>query len=236
MKTLFKLIAVCAALSGSLFALAETVSGAAPHNVAQLTASGSIEVGQDLLSIALSTTRDGSDPVQLQTQLKGVVDAALAEAGKAAQPGQMDVRSGNFSLSPRYNRDGKPSGWQGLAEIVLEGRDFARISAAAGRIQALTVSGISFGLSREQRAKVEAEAQAQAIERFKARASAIAASFGFSGYSLREVHVSNSDQVPMPRPRMMAMEVRSSAADAPLPVEAGKTTVLVTVSGSVQLK
>lgn len=39
------------------------------------------------------------------------------------------------------------------------------------------------------------------------------------------------------RPRMMAMEAKSfSAADAPIPVEAGKTTVVVNVSGSVQLK
>lgn len=236
MKVLFKLFAACAVLGGSLAALAQPVSSTVPNNVVQLAASGSVEVAQDLLLIVLGTTRDGSDPVQLQTQLKGAVDTALAEARKVAQPGQMDVRSGNFSLSPRYNRDGRPSGWQGSAEIVLEGRDFARISATAGRIQTLTVSGVSFGLSREQRVKVEGEAQSLAIERFKARASAIAASFGFSGYSLREVQVSNNDQGPMPRPRMMAMELRSSAADAQLPVEAGKTTVLVTVSGSVQLK
>jgi hypothetical protein len=40
----------------------------------------------------------------------------------------------------------------------------------------------------------------------------------------------------VPRPRMMAMEAKSSMADAPVPVEAGKSAVVVTVSGSVQLK
>lgn len=236
MKNLIKLFAACTILSAAVAALAQPVSPPVPQNVVQLAANGAVEVAQDLLSIVLSTTRDGSDPAQLQSQLKTAVDAALAEARKVAQPGQLDVRSGNFSLSPRYNREGKPSGWQGSAEVVLEGRDFARIGATAGRMQTLTVSGISFGLSREQRAKVEGEAQAQAIERFKARAGAIAASFGFSSYSLREVHVSSNDQGPLPRPRMLAMEARSSAVDAPLPVEAGKTAVLVTVSGSVQLK
>ena len=46
---------------------------------------------------------------------------------------------------------------------MLEGRDFTRISATAGKLQTLTIGGVGFGLSREQRARVEGEAQAMAI-------------------------------------------------------------------------
>jgi predicted secreted protein len=207
-----------------------------PQNVIQLAASGSVEVQQDMLSISMNTTREGVDAAVVQNQLKAALDAALQEAKKAAQPGQLDVRTGNFSLYPRHGRDGKISGWQGSAELVLEGRDFARISTTAGKIQTLTMGGVSFGLSREQRQKVEGEAQAQAIERFKSKADGIAKAFGFGGYTLREVSVNANDQGFAPRPRMMAMEARAVSADAPVPVEAGKSTVLVTVAGSVQLK
>ena len=207
-----------------------------PQNVVQLSASGSVEASQDLLSISLSTTRDGTDANAVQTQLKTALDAALTEAKKAVQPGQLDARTGNFSLYPRYGRDGKPAGWQGTAELILEGRDFARISSTAGKIQTLTVSNVSFGLSRTQRAVVEREAQALAIQSFKVRASEIAQAFGFSGYTLREVSVNASDTGYTPRPRLMAMEAKSAMADAPVPVEAGKTVVLVNVSGAVQLK
>ena len=207
-----------------------------PQNVIQLAASGSVEVQQDVLSISLNTTREGADAASVQTQLKTALDTALQEAKKAAQPGQLDVRTGNFSLYPRYGRDGKISGWQGSAELILEGRDFARISTTAGKIQTLTMGGVSFGLSREQRQKVEGEAQAQAIERFKNKADGIAKAFGFGGYTLREVSVNANDQGFVPRPRVMAMESRAVSADAPVPVEAGKSTVLVTVAGSVQLK
>ena len=207
-----------------------------PQNIVQLQASGTVEVQQDLLSISLNTTKEGPDAAAVQTQLKTALDAALTEAKKAALPGQLDVRTGNFSLYPRYGRDGKMTGWSGSVELVLDGRDFARISATAGKIQTLTMGNVSFGLSREQRQKVELEAQAQAIERYKTKANDIAKSFGFGGYSLREVSVSSSDQGFVPRPRMMAMEARAAVADAPVPVEAGKSTVLVTVSGSVQLK
>lgn len=205
------------------------------HNVVQLSANGAVEVQQDLLSITLNTTRDGLDAAALQSQLKTAIDAALLEAKKQALPGQMDVRTGNFSLYPRYGRDGKPSGWQGSAELVLEGRDFVRISATAGKIQTLTVARVGFGLSPEQRAKVEGDAQSLAIEAFKARAGAISRSFGFAGYTLREVNVNAQEPGFAPRPRMMAMEAKVASSDAPVPVEAGKATVMVVVSGSVQL-
>ena len=207
-----------------------------PQNVLQLQANGTVEVQQDLLQMNLSTARDGTDPAVVQTQLKTALDAALTEAKKGAQPGQLDVRTGNFALYPRHNREGRISGWTGSAELILEGRDFARITQTAGRIQTMTLGGVSFGLSREQRAKVEGEAQAIAIERFKAKAAELARGFGFSGYTLREVAVNANEPGFAPRMRMAAQEARSSSADATVPVEPGRSTVLVTVSGSVQLR
>lgn len=213
---------------------AQTVPYPPPQNVLQLGASGTVEVTQDLLTLHLSTTREGADPAAVQSQLKAALDAALAEARKSAQPGQMDVRTGNFALYPRNNREGKISGWQGSAELILEGRDFTRITQAAGRIQTLTLAGVNFGLSREQRAKSEGEAQAAAIERFKAKAAELAKGFGFGGYTLREVSVQASEPG-FPRP-MMGRAGAAEMAVAAVPVEAGKAAVTVVVSGSVQLR
>ena len=207
-----------------------------PQNVLQLSATGLVEVQQDLLTLTLSTTREGTDAASVQADLRKAVDAALSEVKKTAQGGHVDVRSGDFNVHPRYGRDGKINGWQGRAELVLEGRDFPRITQAAARVPSMTIGNIQFGLSREQRGKVEAEAQSLAIERFKARAGEIAKAFGFQGYTLREVNVSGEDSGY--QPRMMAMakaELRGAAgADAPVSVEPGKSVVQITVSGSVQ--
>jgi predicted secreted protein len=205
-----------------------------PQNVLQLSASGTVEVQQDLLSLSLTTTREGSDAAGVQSQLKSALDAALAEARKTAEPGQMDVRTGVFSVYPRYSGPGKITGWRGTAELVLEGRDFARITQAAARVSTMTIGNVGFGLSREQRAKVETDAQAMAIGRFKAKASELARDFGFSGYTLREVSVASNDIGPVPRLRMTAQAAMSESS--PVPVEAGKASVTVTVSGSVQLR
>jgi predicted secreted protein len=204
--------------------------------IVQLSANAAVEVQQDILTINMSTTREATDASVVQTQLKTALETALAEAKKVSQSGQLDVRTGNFSLYPRYTKDGKINGWQGTTELVLEGRDFAKISAAAGKIQTLTIGNVAFSLSREQRAKVEAEAQNTAIERFRAKAGDIARSFGMGNYNVREVTVSAGDQGYPPRPRLAEMSMKIASADAPVPVEAGKSTVIVSVSGSVQLK
>jgi len=235
LKKTVKTIAACALLA--------TVSGTfaqnspAPQNVVQLSASGTVEVQQDLLVLTLATSKEAGDAATVQSQLKQALDAALAEAKRQAQPGQLDVRTGPFGLSPRYGKDGKITGWQGRAELVMEGRDFARITATAGKIQTMAIGQIAFGLSREARARVEGEAQTQAIEQFKARATELAKGFGFSGYTLREVAVNSNEMAPGPFPRMMAAKAAAPFSDAaPVPVEAGKAQVVVNVSGSVQMK
>ncbi|MGE0350039.1 SIMPL domain-containing protein [Hydrogenophaga sp.] len=213
------------------------VASPVPANVVNIAASGFLEVPQDWLSMRLNTTREGGDAVTVQNQLKQALDAALTVARSSARPQQLEVRTGQFSLYPRYGSNGKINGWQGSTELVLEGRDFALISTTAGKIQTLTMSGISFSLSREARQKLESDVQALAIERFKARADEVSKGFGFSDYSLREVSVSSADQDVRPyQPRAMAMEAKAAMSDAPVPIEAGKSMVNVTVSGSIQLK
>lgn len=208
-----------------------------PANVVQLSASGFKEVQQDWLSMSLNTTKEGPDAVTVQNQLKVALDAALAVAKVAAQPQQLEVRTGQFSLYPRYSSNGKINGWQGSTELVLEGRDFARISATAGKIQTLTMGHVGFSLSREAQQALESDVQAMAMERFKLRAGEIAKGFGFSAYSLREIAVSSADQGGgYARPRVMAMEAKAAMSDAPIAVEAGKSMVNVIVSGTIQLR
>jgi predicted secreted protein len=208
-----------------------------PQNVLSLSAQATLEVPQDQLSIAMSASRDGSDSAAVQTQLRLLLDGALAEARKVARPGALDVRTGQFSIYPRYAPKGGIAGWQGSAELVIEGKDMAAISQLAGRLTGLTVARVGFGLSREAREQVEAEVASQAIGRFRARADAYARQFGFAGYTVREVSVGGGDTPPiiMPAMRVRAMSLASAGSDESQPVEAGKAAVTVSVTGSIQM-
>jgi predicted secreted protein len=244
-----KIVAAQAIITLASSAFSQTVQDTMryrePLNIVQLSANAAVDVQQDILTISMSTTREAADASAVQTQLKTALDAALTEAKKTAstttssstsQHGQLDARTGNFSLYPRYGKDGKINGWQGTTELVLEGRDFAKISVAAGKIQTLTIANVAFSLSREQRTKAETEAQNTAIERFRAKAGDIAKSFGMGSYNLREIAINAGDQGYTPRPRVAAMSMKLASADEAVPVEAGKSTVIVTVSGAVQLR
>lgn len=220
--------------AGALFA--QPVAAVTPVNVVVVSATAQLEVPQDWLTMTLSTSRDGNDAAAVQSQLRQAVEAALAVAKPQASTQQLEVKTGAFSVYPRHGSNGRIVGWQGAAELVLEGRDFVRISTTAGKIASMGVGNVAFSLSREAQQKLESEVQASAIERFKAKAVEVAKAFGFEGYALREVSVSPADQGERPMYRMRAASVAQTSSDAPVPVEAGKSLVTVTVSGSVQLR
>jgi predicted secreted protein len=225
-----------AALIGSAFipapAPAQTLTAREPQAVLNLNASASVEVANDLLSITFTASRDGADPNTVQAALKQALDGALAEARKAARPGQLDVNTGNFALYPRYGNKGGISGWQGSAELVVQGRDMSAIGQLSGRLSSMTIARVAYSLSREAREKVEGDVTAQAIARYRSKAADTARQFGFAGYTIREVQVT-VDEPAGPVPMMRAKAMTSS--DESLPVEPGKGSVTATVSGSVQM-
>ena len=194
-----------------------------------------MEVSKDWLTVVFATTREGTDAGLVQSQLKQALDAALAEARKLAKPGQVEVQTGGFSLQPRYAPKGGINGWQGSAELIVEGRDTGAIAQLTGRVQSLSIARVGFSLSREAREKVEADVAAQAITRFRSRAEAVAKQFGFGGYVLREVTVASNEPQGGPQPMMRMQAARASMTDEALPVEAGKASVTATVNGSVQM-
>lgn len=206
-------------------------------NVVSFSTTATRELVQDLIQITLQARQEGAVAAEVQAQLKQQLEGALAEARKAAVPGGMDVRTGGFHLSPRYTNNGRVNGWQGQAQLVLEGTDMARISQTAGKLNALQITSVSYGLSRALRESQESELTSQAIARFRERAQRIAADFGQRGFSLGEVSVSSTDPGFEGRPVLMAARAKTMEmmADAPVPVEPGKGTLSVTVSGQVRL-
>ena len=211
------------------------------RNVVQFSASATEELTQDQLTVTLEAVKEGPQAAEVQAELKRVLDAALTEARKQAQATTseaLSVRTGNFNLYPRYNSSGKPSGWQGSAQLVLSGNDAAKVSQAAGKLNQLNVVNVSYGLSRAVREQHESQLTTEAITRFKARAAQMARDFGMKGYTLGAIAVSSTEPGFEPRPVLMAMRAKAEtvAADAPLPVAPGKGVLSVTVSGEVVLQ
>ena len=234
-------LTVLTALVSLSLAQGSFAQAAAPETqqVLQLSASARKEVTQDWLSVVVRAQQDGSDPVAVQNQLKATLEAALGSLRPRLQPQQLEVRSGNFAVYPRHNNQGRVTGWQGQADLVVEGRDFALVSQLAGNLPRMTVAQADFSLSRDGRQQLEAEVQSQAVQNFRQRAQALAKDFGFAGYTLRQVSISAVDRPETGiQPRMLMAEAAMAPAAVPaaIPLVAGKDEVRITVSGSIQLR
>lgn len=229
-------VAMATALAVAGQAAAQTPMPPQPSNVVSLSATATLELTMDWLTVVFNTSREGTDAAAVQGQLRQALDVALAEARKVARPGEVLVRTGGFALNPRHGQKGGIVAWQGYAELVIEGRDTAAIAQTMGRIQTLTIGRVGWSLSREAREKVESEVTAQAIARFRSRADEVARQFGMAGYTLREVAVSGNEPGGAPPVMMLRAQAARGGADESLPVEAGKAQVTATVSGTVQLR
>jgi len=207
-----------------------------PAGVLSLSSQASADVPQDIIHITLFYEQQAKDPGSLTSALNQRADAALAQAKGVSG---VTARTGAFSVYPSTDRDGKISAWRGRTEVVLESRDFAAASKLAGQLSnQMQVANVEFSLSPEAQRAAEQKLTTEAIKSFRARADEAAKAFGYSSYTIRDVNVGGGRNV-QPYPRMMAMAAApmdSAKMSAPISVEGGKTTVSVTVNGSVQMK
>ena len=151
------------------------------------------------------------------------------------------MQTGNFSLYPRYSAPAPSgrqtmTGWQGMAELIVEGKDTAAIGALVGRITTMTVAGVGYRLSREASQRVEAEITGEAIARYRSRAGEYAKQFGYAGFVIREVNVSTAEGGARPMQMARMRTAVTSSTSEPLAVEPGKESVTVTVNGTVQMQ
>lgn len=233
-KTVFLALSLSSLMALSPVAVAQG-NLAATEQVLTFSASARQEVSQDWLTVVARAQIEGKDPATVQTQLNAIVQAALARLQPL--PDQIEVRSAQFGIYPRHDAQGRLTAWQGQADLVIEGRDFAQVGQLAAGLARMTVTQASFSLSRQARQQLEAQVQSQAVQSFRQRAQALARDFGFAGYSLRQVSVSSVERPePQMQPRMLMVEAVATAAPAGLALAAGKEDVRITVSGSIVLR
>jgi predicted secreted protein len=144
-----------------------------------------------------------------------------------------------MNVSPRYNREGRTNGWNGMAELILQGRDIERITSAAGRMTGLVVSQVEWQISPELLTQTQTKVQAQAVTQWRAKAAALTQQLGLSRYTIKELSLNPAGQGPVPGPRALPVAMMDTAADgrsAPLPLQAGQSQVSVVVSGQIWLQ
>jgi len=204
-----------------------------PAGVLSLHAQAVAEVPTDTVHLTLAAEQDGTDPAAISSALSTRAQQVIAQA--KATPG-VQAESGGFTIHPTTDKNGRINNWRGRAEVILQSRDFAAVSKLAGELSSkMQVQGMFFSLSREARQATGNKLAGEAVANFREKAQSTAKLFGYSSYTVREVNLNDEGGVVSPVPRMYAAKAMSMDAGAPVPVEGGKTTVTVSVNGSVQM-
>lgn len=204
-------------------------------SIIQLNATATREVTNDVLKINLVANASGTEAAQVQEDLRASVNEALKLIRPSAKDEEVIVTTESFNITPRYDAKGaKINGYIGSAVVSIKGTDSATISTLASKVKTMVVSGSENSVSRKLRESLEAELTAEAIATFRTKAETAAAGFGFKGFQIVNVNINAQDRGYYGGGGVKMMATASlAAASAPMEVETGRSSITVSVQGSV---
>jgi predicted secreted protein len=207
-----------------------------PLNLVRLDATVSSPITPDTAVITMAAERSGADASAITQQINKTMGDAVREA-KATSG--VDAITGNFVTHQQYDNKGNVIGWTVRADLILKSKDFGVLGKLSGNLsQTLKVISSGFEVSRDLKAREDAALLTQGLQAFQTKAKTAAQTLGFNGYTIREIAIQQAqlEQPHQPRPMMMMARGAAMADAAPVQIEAGRTAMNLTVSGSIQLK
>jgi len=204
---------------------------AARYNQIHFQVERSQPVGNDRMRATLAITAEDENAARLADHINRTMDWALRTA-KARD--KIEVHTGGYRTWPVYSKE-KIQRWRGTQEMILQGTDFAALSGLIGQLQErLQVTSIDFSVSPAQRAAVEDGLIVQALDAFKRRADLVRKNLAAKGYRIVDVSINTGGGHPVPIVmRAATLEPKSLAPPA---LEAGTSTLSVSVGGVVELQ
>ena len=233
MRQWMKAAAAALLLGAPLGAVAQTIIETAPtpQPVVTIAASATNNIANDRMHAFMRAEADHADALQAANDVNARMARALARAKAVAG---VDVSTAGYS-SWQISEPNRPIRWRVSQTLVLEGGDFAALSALVSKLQstdALLLSGIHFSVSPATRRATEDALTQQAIKAWQQRAENAARGFGSNGWRAGRVTIQTNDYG---RPQPILKSGMAAASAAPVTVEGGTSDVTVTVSGEAIL-
>ena len=197
-----------------------------------LSAEASLPAANDLLKAVVYSEANGSDPAEIARR----VNQEIAEALRLIRnKPSVTVKTGNQHTYPVYGNNRRIDGWRMHSELLLESKDLATLSELLGRLQQmkLALGNVTQLPSSGTRLEIEEAATREAIKAFERRAGVIAQAMG-KPYRIKQLNIQQAGSFPPVMP-MRAARAMLAADAAPPPIEAGESTLTVSISGQIEL-
>ncbi|NLD68401.1 MAG: SIMPL domain-containing protein [Limnobacter sp.] len=198
-----------------------------------LTAGAWREVAQDRVAVTLYASHEAPEPGPAQAKVNEQLNPVLA---RLKERKDLEVQSAGYRSDPVW-QDSRIVAWRARGAIRLTAEPSDRFNELIGELSTtLNVESVAPFLSREARLEVERSLIAEAVEAFRTKAEAAARALGYREWIVRSVSVNDSGhEPPQPMPKMMMARAEAADAAASMPIAVGRTTVNVSVGGTVVL-
>lgn len=199
-------------------------------NTVNLQAQAEREIPNDQMIVLLATEHDGSDTVDLAAKINSDMQWALEIIKKYSA---VESQTKNYQTYPTYRKQ-VVIGWRASQQIEIKSENIAALTELAGKLQKkLQVKQMGFSPTTETRVRFENELIEEAMQAFLARVEIVKKNMPDKNHRIINLNINTGDyHLPVmhaQRTMMKSMEMASAPS-----VEAGKSKIIVTVSGSVQ--
>ena len=228
-----------AALATGTAALLTAMMGsaqAAPTGYDQLTFQAEVkeEIQNDEVTASLYKKAQATDAKALATTLNTSINNALKIAKRYPT---VTVSTGQQRTYPRYDKNNKIIGWTGQANIDLKSTDFAATSQLIADLQeTLVMENLNFGVSDAKKDALEQKLMTDASRAFQQQAKNLTRAWDARSYRVVTVNLNTGSNYPRPMYSAMNMKAESVSDSVPSQsFESGKSTILVTANGTIEL-
>jgi uncharacterized protein YggE len=226
-------VVAAVALAGGGTAGAAATPSAPPTASRTITVSGEgkVTIKPNMATVQLGAQASGTSAAQALSTVNEKT-AALIAALKAAGVADDDIATSGLNVYPNFDRDNRVSGFTASNSVTVKIRAIDKAgpvidAAAAAAGDAITISGIWFGL-QDQEAAIGA-ARTAAIENAKKRAGEYATAAGVTVGDVVQISEVGIN-VPMPVLYDRAAAQDSAAGAAMVPIQAGTQDLTVNVT------
>jgi predicted secreted protein len=198
-------------------------------NQVNLQAQAEREIPNDQLTVLLALEEEGKEAAKIANKINQDMDWALKIVGKKSE---VNSSTQAYNTYPIYDKR-TVIGWRAIQKLELKSTNITELSELVGKLQSrLQVKNMRFSPTRETRVQHENELIEEAMMAFKQRVDIIKKHMDDKNVRIVNMHVNTGaghNRSIYAESRVMAMDSKSAPA-----VEAGKSQITVTVSGSVQ--
>lgn len=209
-----------------------TATANEPVGLISIQATASEDVVTDTMVAHIAIEDEQSDPAQLAQRINSRMAWAHAIVSEYAD---VQLIGGNYSSYPVYDKRIFQH-WRGSQQFSLKSKNAPQLGQLVGQLQdKLLIKSLSYQISTELSRKTQEQLIKQAIDAFKSRADIVRQQLGSSAYSIYRMDIQTNQQGGpiMPRTRLMMADSMESSVAATL--NPGQETILVTVTGTIQL-